>query len=170
MITKRIHKVFRSRYFWGVLGIALELAQLLAVFTLLFEYFLPITILGILFHIGILLYVINRDEIPEFKIPWLIILFLLPVIGAFIYMLFTSTEQSKKEYQRFEDAHRRLLPYLEQWETAKLKEMDVDARSQATYLYHSAGMPCGGGHVTYYPLGEDFHVAPITSFAVMKIT
>ncbi|MDE5597972.1 MAG: PLDc N-terminal domain-containing protein, partial [Lachnospiraceae bacterium] len=165
MLFKKVRKVLRSRYFWGVLGIVLELAQLLAVFTLLFEYFLPITVLGILFHIGILLYVINRDEIPEFKIPWLIILFLLPVIGAFIYMLFTSTGQSKKEYLKFEDAHRRLLPYLEQSEAEReeLKKMDADARSQAAYLYHAAGMPCGGGYVTYYPLGEKFHAALLES-------
>lgn len=165
MLFKKIHKVFRSRYFWGVLGIVLELAQLLAVFTLLFEYFLPITVLGVLFHIGILLYVINRDEIPEFKIPWLIILFLLPVIGAFIYMLFTSTGQSRKEYRKFEDARRRLLAYREQpeREKARLDELDVDARSQAAYLYHVAGMPCGGGDVTYYPLGEEFHAALLES-------
>lgn len=61
------------------------------------------------------------NEIPEFKIPWLIILFLLPVIGAFIYMLFTSTGQSKKEYQKFEDVHRRLLPYMQQPEVNKFK-------------------------------------------------
>lgn len=165
MFLKRIHKVFRSRYFWGVLGIGLELAQLLAVFTLLYEYFIPIMALGILFHISILLYVINKDEIPEFKIPWLIILFILPVIGAFIYMLFTSTGQSRKEYRKFEDAHRRLRPYLEQQEAerVKLKKMDIDAWSQAAYLYHAAGMPCGGGHVTYYPLGEEFHTALIES-------
>lgn len=138
MFTKRIHKVLRSRYFWGVFGIVLELAQLLAVFTLLYEYFLPITVMGILFHIGILLYVINKDEIPEFKIPWLIILFLLPVTGAFIYMLFTSTGQSRKEYRKFEDAHRRLLPYLEQpdAEREELKTKDADAWSQAIYLWN----------------------------------
>lgn len=165
MFLKRIHKVLRSRYFWGILGIVLELAQLLVVFTLLYEFFLPITVLGILFHIGILLYVINKDEIPEFKIPWLIILFLLPVIGAFIYMLFTSTGQSKKEYQKFEAAHRRLLPYLEQTEAEReeLKEMEADAKSQASYLYHAVGMPCGGGYATYYPLGEKFHVALLES-------
>lgn len=165
MFLKRIHKVLRSRYFLGVLGIVLELAQLLVVFTLLYEYFLPITVLGVLFHIGVLLYVINKDEIPEFKIPWLIILFLLPVIGAFIYMLFTSTGQSRKEYPKFEDAHRRLLPYLEQWgaEREEPEKMDADARSQAAYLYRAAGMPCGGGYVTYYPLGEDFHAALLES-------
>lgn len=170
MFVKKIHKIFRSRYFWGVLGIILELAQLLTVFTLLYEYFLPITVLGVVFHIAVLLYVINKDEIPEFKIPWIIILFLLPVIGAFVYMLFTSTGQSQKEYRKFEDAHRRLLPYMEQSETKRegLKRADLDAWSQAAYLYHAAGMPCGGGNVTYYCLGEEFHTAMLESLRLAE--
>lgn len=130
-MLKKAHKILCSRYLWAVFVIVLEFAQLLAVFTLLFEYFLPITVMGIVFHVGVLLYVINKDEIPEFKIPWLIILFFLPVIGAFIYMLFTSTGQSRKDYQKFQDAHRRLRPYTEQLETIReeLKRADVDAWS-----------------------------------------
>lgn len=75
-MLKKAHKILRSRYLWAVFVIVLEFAQLLAVFMLLFEYFLPITVMGIVFHVGVLLHVINKDEIPEFKIPWLIILFL----------------------------------------------------------------------------------------------
>ena len=52
---------------------------------MLYEFFLPITILGWVFYIGVLLYLINRDEIPELKMPWLIIMFLVPVIGAFVF-------------------------------------------------------------------------------------
>lgn len=165
MLIKRIHKIFRSRYFWGILGIVLELAQLLAVFTLLYEYFLPITVLGVLFHVAILLYVINQDEIPEFKIPWMLILCVLPVIGAFIYMLFTSTGQSRKEYAAFEDARRRLRPYLEQTkeEREQLRDRDADVWSQASYLYREAGMPWNSGNAVYYPLGEEFHKALLES-------
>lgn len=84
-----------------------------------------------------------------------------PVIGAFIYMLFTSTGQSRKEYRKFEDAHRRLLPYLEQPEAGReeLKAADVDTWSQANYLYQTAGMPCTGGHAAYYPLGEELYIS-----------
>lgn len=33
-MLKKAHKIWRSRYFWAVLGIVLEFVQLLAVFTL----------------------------------------------------------------------------------------------------------------------------------------
>ncbi|MDD6188125.1 MAG: cardiolipin synthase [Clostridiales bacterium] len=154
----KITKLFRSRYFLAGLAIILEFAQLLAVFILLYKYFLPITIMGWIFHISVLLYLLNRDEIPEFKLPWLIILFLLPVIGAFVFMLLSSNETSKKQFQRYEKASLELKPYQQQTEQIHwLREQDAEAFVQANYLYHAAAMPCQGAvSVVYYSLGEDF--------------
>ncbi|MDE6419706.1 MAG: cardiolipin synthase [Lachnospiraceae bacterium] len=157
----KILRFLESRFFLGAFCILLEFAQLLAVYILLYKFFLPITILAWIFHFGVLLYLINRDEIPEFKMPWLIILFLLPVIGAFIFMLLSSNSTSKKEYARSEKAVRDMKKYGQQ--TAQfdnLREQDTDAWLQANYLYGSAGMPCyGNTKTTYYPIGEDFHAA-----------
>lgn len=98
---ERLLKILRSRFFLDAFCILLELVQLLAVFILLYKFFLPITILGWIFYVCVLLYLINRDEIPEFKLPWLIILFLLPVIGAFVFMLLSSNETGKKTAERY---------------------------------------------------------------------
>lgn len=157
----RLVKIFRSRFFLAALGIILEFVQLIAVFTLLYEYFLPITVLGWIFHISVLLYLLNRDEIPELKIPWLIILFLLPVLGAFIFVLLSSNETSKKEYMRYEAAAREAAPFLRQTERIQsLRDENADAFAQASFLYHTAGMPClGQSSTAYYRLGEDFHTA-----------
>lgn len=142
----------------------LEFAQLLAVFILLYEYFLPITIMGWIFHFGVLLYLINRDEIPEFKLPWLIILFLLPVIGAFVFMLLSSNETSKKATQRYERVSLELKLYQQQTEAIEaLRCQDAGAYSQACYLYSAAAVPChANGGATYYPLGEAFFSALLT--------
>lgn len=158
---ERVLKIVRSRFFLAALAILLEFAQLLAVFILLYEYFLPITILGWIFHISVLLYLINRDEIPEFKLPWLIILFLLPVIGAFVFMLLSSNEASKKTTERYERTLLELKPYQRQTAAIdQLRDQDADAYAQASYLFNVASMPCyGNSETTYYPLGEDFFTA-----------
>ncbi|MGN0482746.1 MAG: PLD nuclease N-terminal domain-containing protein [Lachnospiraceae bacterium] len=78
----------------------------------------------------ILLYIINKDEIPEFKLPWLILLSMLPVIGAFVFMLLSSTEKSKEMQKKFEDAKRRIQPYWQDSECMEyLKQTDMDAYS-----------------------------------------
>lgn len=157
----RLIKIFRSRFFIAALCILLEFSQLCAVFILLYEFFLPITILGWVFHVGILLYLINRDEVPEFKLPWLLILCFLPVIGAFVFMLLSSNSTSEKEYKRYEEAEHEMHPYMKQRsEMEKLRDQDTDAWLQANYLYQAAGMPCfGNSKTTYYPIGEEFHTA-----------
>ena len=162
---RKIHKILHSRYFWAVLGLALSFVQLLVVFILLYKFFMPITVLAIIFHVGVLLYIINRDAIPELKVPWLMILFLFPVIGAFVYMLFSSTEQSKKEIKKLEDARKRIQVFQGQSSEimGELKENDLEAYVQANYLYHAAGMPCRQANAVYYRLGEEFHDALLES-------
>ncbi|MGM9605836.1 MAG: cardiolipin synthase [Faecousia sp.] len=158
---ERLLKILRSRFFLAAFCIILELAQLMAVFILLYEFFLPITILGWIFHICVLLYLINRDEIPEFKLPWLMILFLLPVIGAFVFMLLSSNESSKKTAERYERTLLELKPWRKQTPSIdKLRDQDKEAYSQARYLYSAASMPCcENAATTYYPTGEAFLAA-----------
>lgn len=164
---ERLLKIIRSRYFLAAFAILLEFGQLLVVFILLYKYFLPITIMGWIFHFGVLLYLINRDEIPEFKLPWLIILFLLPVIGAFVFMLLSSNETSKKATERYERASLELKPYRRQTGAiGALREQDPEAYAQACYLYSAAAMPCYGNSKTaYYPLGEAFFAALLDDLA-----
>lgn len=80
---RRLFKFIGLCFFLGAFCILLEFVQLLAVHILLYEFFLPVTILAWIFHFDVLLYLINRDEIPEFRMPWLSILLLLSVIGSF---------------------------------------------------------------------------------------
>lgn len=153
-----LSKFLRSRYFVAALCILLEFVQILAVFLLLYEYFQPITVLSWIFYVAVLVYVINRDEIPEFKLPWMLILFVAPVIGAFVYILVSSDAVSKKDYARYEKAKAEIAPYQQQSEEMEqLRQEDPDAWLQANYLYSAAGAPCCTGSKTkYYAVGEDF--------------
>lgn len=155
---KDLLQMLRSRFFLAALCIVLEFVQLLAVFILLYEYFLPITIMGWIFHVGVLLYLINRDEIPEFKLPWLIILFLLPVIGAFVFVLLSSNETSKKTTEKYKKVCLELKPYQRQTVAiGELKGWDAEAYTQANYLYSAASMPCyRNTKLDYYSIGEAF--------------
>lgn len=130
-------------------------------YILLYELFVPITAAAWIFHFAVLLYIINRDEIPEMKMPWLVIMFLLPVIGAYIFMLLSSDNASRKEYARYSEAEHSIERFTAQ--TAALEELmehDTDAYLQANYIYSQTKMPCRENTaITYYPIGEDFHAA-----------
>lgn len=93
--------------------------------------------------------------------PWLIIMFLVPVIGAFVFMLLSSNDTSKKEYTRYEASKEEIQKYLcQDEEIDQLKEQNADAYTQARYLYSTVQMPCLGNTIaTYYSIGEGFHSA-----------
>ena len=156
---KKLLRLFGSRYFLAVLCILLEFGQLIAVFIYLRSYFWPVNLMGWVLQLAVLLYILNRDEIPEFKLPWLFVLFLAPVTGAFIFLLFADNSASKKQFRRHSAAMRELTRYSEQTSAAEeLRDGDMhNAYRQALYLHDAANAPCHKGTaITYYPSGEAF--------------
>ena len=158
---KKFIRLIASRYFLAVVCIVLEFVQLLAVFLYLYGYFFPITILGWALQFVVLLYIINRNDIPEFKLPWFLLLFLLPVAGAFIFLLFSTNEVSKKERERHAQAMDALQPHGGKTGAEELlRERSEAAFRQAAYLHTAAAAPCyAGTKIDYYPLGEALYPA-----------
>ena len=156
---KKLKKIFSSRFFICGLAILLEFIQLLLVFTFLYKYSTIIFILGHIFYFGVFLYIINKYESPEFKLPWIIIIMLFSVVGAFIFILLTSNDQNKKTIEKFEKNKENIKPYLGQDETLeKLKNENMEAYLQAHYINVSTGLPCHQDtKVTYYKIGEEFY-------------
>lgn len=93
---EKIRKIVTSRFFIAAFFICFELAQLLTVFILLNYFSAIMTVLSYIFTVCVILYVINREEITEMKLPWLILFLIVPVISAFLFVIFNGTEQTKK--------------------------------------------------------------------------
>lgn len=156
---KKILNIIKSRYFLSALVIMLEFIQLLVVFILLTKYLHIIAFLGYIFYIGVFIYIINKYESPEFKLPWIIIIMLFFVVGAFVFMLLTSDNDIKKTVKKFLINKEIMKPYLKTDETLiKLKSENLDAYLQANYIYEATGLPVHTDtKTTYYKLGEEFH-------------
>lgn len=152
-------KFICSRFVLGALCILVEFALFISLFFFLSEAFLPVTIFAWIFYFIVLLYIINRDEIPENKLPWLIIMMIIPQLGAVVFLLLSNNKASRKDYIRFEKSAKKIRPHMMQTSNIeKLKALDNDAYAQARYLYTGAKVPVfDKSKTTYYPLGEDFH-------------
>lgn len=161
MSMNKLQKIVTSRFFISAVVILLEFAQLLAVFIILNIFSSVMVILSCVFSFCVLLYVINREEIPELKLPWLILILLLPVFGAYIFILFNGNEQTKKLKKAFDKTSEKLSPYRQQNPAIEvLQEQNTDAYLQANYLYRTADMPYRNcSKVTYYRIGEEFFAA-----------
>ncbi|MBQ2972623.1 MAG: cardiolipin synthase [Ruminococcus sp.] len=165
-----IKKIVRSRFFLGAMVILVEFVLLVALFAFLYEAFVVLAVMAWIFYFVVLIYILNRDEIPENKLPWIIIVMVLPIFGAFLFLLLSSNKASKKDYARYEKSAKKIRPHLVQTKNIdKIKQLDIDAYAQARYLYEGAKAPLfDKSKVTYYPLGEDFLEALLTELSSAK--
>lgn len=167
---KKIKNLIKSRYMFSALAILLVFIQLMVVFGLLYKYLNIMVILGYIFYIGVFLYIINKYKSPEFKLPWIIIMMLFFVMGAFAFLLLTSNDQNKKIIKRFKNNKEKDKIYLKQdLSLEELRYDNMDAYLQANYISGVTGLPIyKNTKVTYYKLGEDFYEALILSLKEAK--
>lgn len=157
----KLVKILRSRFFISAFIIVLEFVQLFIVFGLLYNNFTLMVVLSYIFYIGVFLYIINKYKSPEFKLPWVIIMMLFFVFGAFAFIIIGSNEENKKQAKSFKKAKENMKPYLTQDESLdNLKKENQDAYLQANYLTNATLLPTyQNTDVTYYEIGEKFHEA-----------
>lgn len=162
---ERLLRIIRSRFFISAFLILLEFVQLLVVFILINKFSTLMFVLGYIFYIGVFLYIINKYENPEFKLPWVIIIMLFSVVGAFVFILLSSNDQNKKEIAKFKKDKMKIKENLSQDDSLKnLKIENMDAYLQANYIVETAGLPCyKNTKISYYKIGNEFHEALLES-------
>lgn len=155
---KKIINFIKSRFFISAFCIVLVFIELMMVYLYLYEHFLPITILAKPFYFFVFLYIINKDENIEFKLPWIILILLIPIAGSFMYILLSSDSYSKLEQERFKKHIEICKKYDNDDKLKKIK--NDDAYLQAKYLCSSSEISIyGDSKVTYYKIGEEFNTA-----------
>lgn len=102
-------------------------------------------------EIGVVLMIIRSDDNPDYKVPWLLFVLIVPIAGFMIYFMYYRRTLSKK--------HVRRLSWYAKWngerECATLEKLSGEAKSQATQICKTAGA-CVYEHTqtTYFESGE----------------
>ena len=97
---RKLYRIVFSRYFLSGALIFLDvvLLSLLIAYASVYSYI--VAGVALLLTVAILFDIINRETAPEYKIPWLITVLILPVMGAVIYLLFSRRKLTKGEMRR----------------------------------------------------------------------
>lgn len=104
--------------------------------------------------------VIRKDENPEFKIPWIACLILLPLLTAFFYLIFANHGLRPKD-KKFTPKIKKIIDekfYQDDDERNEFKS-DVDKEFQGIFkfLKTTTGLhSTRGNRITYYKNGEEF--------------
>ena len=143
------------RYVIAAMLVILEvLAMIGAVVALC--YFVPyLYILAYLVELGCIIKLLSAEDNPDYKVPWLIIVLLLPVVGFMLYIIFYSRKLKRKYVKRLAKLQQEVYPTNDDDILDKLKAENVQAYSQAKMLINMADTHIFTNTAqTYFPSGE----------------
>ena len=133
------------RFILAIALIVLETAAVIAV-TMLCGYYIPyFYFLMYATEVFCVLRIINSPENPEYKIPWLLLVLIVPVAGFMIYFMFYNRMLSKKQIKRIDKIKKQQVHTNDETALKRLEAEDKQAYRQAkllcrlsdTHLYHN---------------------------------
>lgn len=114
--------------------------------------------LSVVLSVGAVIYIINEEGSPEFKITWLLFVLIVPVVGVGFY-LFTKMEIGTKYIgSRLHELNLLTEPYMQQNEeiVREMRSSRAANTNLSNFLYNQLGFPTyGNTWAKYYPLGDD---------------
>ena len=138
---------------------------------IVFLIWAAIRIVGFIASIIVFFRILNRSEAPEFKIPWLVGIFLLPLFTLMMFIIFGNHGLSFREKRVVQLSRSVYTPYLKM-QRAINGDNEIDeghAFGAFNYLKEVTGL---GAHshnrVVYYKTGEDFFPAFIDAIKEAK--
>ena len=99
-LTVRKILVVPTRHMIAMLLIFLEYSAIIAGLIALIVYFPVFYIAVIVIQIIVAIGIINSNDNPDYKVPWLFFVMLIPIIGFMTYFMFYSRNISKKQLKK----------------------------------------------------------------------
>lgn len=143
------------RYIIAILLAVLETAAVIAIVMLL-SYYVPYFYLALwVTEIAAIIHIIASDGNADYKIPWLIVVMVIPVGGLMLYIMFGSRKLKKKFLRRLE-AMRGVYQADDPAVLEDLEKVSPNACDQARLLLRIANCHAFTNTAQqYFPLGED---------------
>ncbi len=123
--------------------IIINLLWILTVFFWLESYFAVIHIVTLIAAFLLVVGICGKQENSAFKLPWIILILVSPVLGCTLYFFFGRKNATQKMAQRFAKLDGELLPLLQQEEAvmAALESQNQMVANQFRYLQRYAAFP-----------------------------
>ena len=150
------------RYIIAMMITVFEIVSVISIVVALC-YFVPyFYILAWITEIGCVIKIIASEDNPDYKIPWLLFVLILPIAGFMLYLIFYSRKLQKKYVKRLEKAKMHKIRVDDEKLFSSLRESDKVAYGQAKMLSNiSESHMFENTEVKYFPLGENLFASLI---------
>ena len=156
-IVEREINYIPGRYIVAVILALIEVLSIIGILIVL-AYYVPYFYLAIwATEIGVVISIISSNENPDYKVPWLLFVIILPIVGFMLYFLFHERKLPKRIYKRLKRLDSSLnindketFSKLENENKLVYSEAKLLSKISNTHLYQDT-------NIKYYSLGEEMH-------------
>ena len=151
--------IFASRFLIVFLSIIAQAVALLVLFYALGQKYAWVQIVSTVIGVLLFLYIVNKDQPAVYKLPWVILILLAPLVGIVVYYTFGNVKMSKKQmknFRRIYDEHHD--DYYKQEEIlSKMQSEGVKGVGTVKYIRSATSLPVyDSSKTTYIKSGEEF--------------
>ena len=151
------------RYIIAVLITVFEVAAIIGILIALCYYVPYFYIAAWLTQIFCVIRIIASDDNPDYKVPWLLFVLIVPLAGFMLYFMFYSRKLQKKFIKRLDNLKShgykkdddKLLSKLQQENPAAVAQANMLCKIAETHLFSNTKQE-------YFPLGEDMYKRMLT--------
>ena len=155
-----LHKLLKfisSRLFWAILAIFVQIAFIVLLIIYLGDFSVSFTLYSA-FATVLAMIIFCRDDAPEYRMSWMLVVLTIPLLGGILYLLFGNKKQGRKE-ARIRNMYKENA--LKGWMDVPGCSVDVeslenpDDRNLAKYIQnHSNALVYSNSEVTYFPQSD----------------
>ncbi|MBR1817042.1 MAG: cardiolipin synthase [Lachnospiraceae bacterium] len=159
---RKIHKdknrwIFFTKLFLYVALMIIQILFLLIVYGVMQEYVLYWETSALLLSAFVVLYIVNKDVNPAYKLAWVVLVLSVPLVGGAMYVLLAGNRTRIKFIKKALKNHLDTFQYMpdDSGYYEEIKELSKSAAAQVYYISKTAGYPVyKNTEVRYFPLGE----------------
>ena len=154
--VEREYSYIPVRYIIAIMISVLEIVAIIGILAALCYYVPYFYIAAFITEVFCVVKIVSSDDNPDYKVPWLLFVLILPIAGFMLYFLFYSRKLQKKYIRRLAELSKYGYEYDDSGELETLASDSPIAASQARMLCEISGSRLfEAGDIRYFPLGED---------------
>ena len=168
-IIEREYGYIPVRYIIAAMITILQVLTIVAIVVALC-YFVPYFYLAALAtEIFCVIKIISSNDNPEYKLPWLLFVLILPIVGFMLYFIFYSRTFNKKYVQRLEKLYAEKYLHDDNQSFNRLQKENISAHNQAKLLCFLSGSHLfTNTSQRYFPIGEEMWQSMLTDLKNAK--
>ena len=156
-VTREINYI-PLRYIMALLLAVLEILAILGIVVLLCYYVRGFYVLCGITTVACIIKIVASDDNPDYKVPWLLFVIILPIAGFMLYFMFYSRKLDKRYIKRIKEVQQFNYKNDDEELLRKLEKEDTRAAAQAKMLTDiSYSHLFTNTKQTYFSSGEEMH-------------